>query len=607
MDPRSLRRALTGLLVTSGLAITGLVGATPAGAAVTTTVTSTTKIAIPDSGNANPFPSTINVSGLIGTVSGLTVELTTVDHTCAKDLDVLLVGPDGTKTTLLSDVGEVGVNIGGCNDLKKTVVVSDSGAPFGTSVPDGNPITVRPSDNDAFPHQGDSWSGVGDEFAANNLASFNGKVPNGAWKLYVVDDAGSDSGSINGWKLNITTPNGAPTATNQAIDVHKGQATAITLAGTDPDGDTLSCLPTLGATTKGAVTGAGCAVSYTAAVRAPTGLDSFSFKVRDPAGVQSGTGTVTVSIVNRAPVAAAPTASVPAGSSVAIPLGGTDPDPGESLALGCFPALGDTVSGKGKVSGSGCNVTYKADPGTTGTDTFGFSVSDGFGGSANGTVTVTIGPASLAGCADGDTNVQRYVCRVYRDMLGRAAEPEGKAYWVDRIDGGQPRYEILNAFSRTSEYRVRAVRRIYTQLVGRDATASERTYWADQLKSKNPDVLRSALLGSAELRTRAGGIDGWAPAMYQLVLRRPATPGEAAAAKALATTGGKSPTAVALALLGTPEADTATVQAVYESYLRRTPPPTEAAFWVGRLRAGAFETRMVVEIVAANEYFTMAF
>lgn len=603
MTSRPLRRALAGLLTASSVALIGIVGVTPAGAAVTTTVTNATTIAIPDEGSADPFPSTITASGLGTSITGLTVQLTSIDHSCSKDLDVLLVGPDGTKTTLLSDVGEVAVDFGSCNDLKKTVIVSDSGASFGTSVPDGDPITVRPSDNDATFHGGDSWPGVGDEFDANNLATFNGKDPNGAWSLYVVDDASSDSGSIAGWSLDITTANGPPTATNQAIDVHKGEDTAITLGGTDPDGDTLTCLPTTGSTAKGTVTGSGCAVTYTANVRAASGVDSFPFKVRDSAGFESGTGTVTLSIVNRNPVATNPAVSVPAGSSVAVTLGGTDADPGESLALTCAPELGDTESGKGKVSGSGCNVTYKADAGTTGTDTFDFSVADGFGGLANGTVTVTIGPASLAGCADGDTQVQRYVCRVYLDMLGRTAEPEGKAYWVDRIESGQPRYEILNSFSRTLEYRTRAVRRIYTELVGRDADTAARTYWAEQLKTKNPDVLRASLLGSTEFLDLAGGIDGWAPALYQLVLRRAATTEEAAQAKAQVTTGGKTRTQVAMALLGTPGADTVTVQSTYERYLRRTPPSTEASFWVGRLQGGAFETRMVVEIVAADEYY----
>lgn len=599
---RSSRRALAALL-TGAIALGGLtVGGSPAGADVTSTVGNAATISIPDQGNANPFPSTITASGLGTSITGLTVELTNVQHGCSKDLDILLVGPTGTKTTLLSDVGHAAL-IPGCNDFAQTIVISDAGPSLGTSVPDQDPLVVRPSDNDAFNHQGDDWGAAGSEVAASNLAIFNGSNPNGQWKLYVNDDASSDSGSIAGWKLNVTVDNGPPTATNQTVDVHKGEAKAITLAGSDPDGDALTCQPTTGATSKGSVSGSGCAVSYTANVRAAAGGDSFGFRVRDTSNVQSGVGTVNVNIVNRNPVAANPAANVPAGSAVAVVLGGTDPDPGESLALTCAPELGDTESSKGKVSGSGCNVTYKADPGTTGTDTFDFSVADGFGGLANGTVTVTIGPASLAGCTDGDTAVQRYVCRVYLDMLGREAEPAGKAYWVDRINGGRPRYEILNSFSKTSEYRVRAVRRIYTQLLGHDADTAGRNYWADQLKTKNPDVLRASLIGSPELLTRAGGIDGWAPAMYQLVLRRPATTQEAASAKAQVTTGGKSRTQVALALLATPGADTVTVQSVYEGYLRRTPPPSEASFWVGRLQGGAFETRMVVEIVAGNEYY----
>ena len=114
--------------------------------------------------------------------------------------------------------------------------------------------------------------------------------------------------------------------------------------------------------------------------------------------------------------------------------------------------------------------------------------------------------------------------------------------------------------------------------------------------------MRAGIVGSPEFLSRAGGVDGWGPAVYQLLLRRPATSAEAAAAKA-AIAGGQSRAGFAAQLLGSPEADTVTVQSVYEAYLRRTPPAGEVAFWVGRLQGGAFETRMVVEIVAAPEYF----
>jgi len=591
--------ALTALGVAAAAAVTG---PAPAGA-LTMAFSNPSTISIPDSGSADPYPSTIVASGLGSAITDLTVTLHDVEHGCTKDLDVLLVGPDGTATTLMSDVGAVALDPCwfGSGSIDATVVVSDEGQSFGTSVPSGDPIVVRPSDNDAFGHQGDSWPGVGDEIPAANLSIFDGRDPNGSWRLYVVDDAGADSGSIDGWTLTVSTANAAPTATNQAVDAYKGEPLALTLGGTDPEGDALTCLPTTGATTKGEVVGGGCAVTYTAGVRTQ-GSDSFGFRVRDTAGLESGQGTVSISIVNRNPVADSPAVSVAAGSTVAVALGGTDPDPGESLALTCAPELGDTGSGKGRVSGSGCNVTYRADADATGTDTFGFSIADGFGGLANGTVTVEIGPAELPGCTGTDTQVQRYVCRVYLDLLGRTAEPAGKAYWVDRIESGRPRYEILNSFSRTREYRERATRRIFRDLLGRDASGAERTYWAEQLRTRNPDAVRAGIVGSPEFLSRAGGVDGWGPAVYQLLLRRPATSAEAAAAKA-AIAGGQSRAGFAAQLLGSPEADTVTVQSVYEAYLRRTPPAGEVAFWVGRLQGGAFETRMVVEIVAAPEYF----
>lgn len=597
------RRATAALTALGVAGVAVVLGApSPAGAGVTT-VSNTTPIVIPSSGNADPYPSGITVAGLGPSITDLTVTLHDVEHTCVKDLDILLVGPTGTTTTLLSDVGAPAVDLclleGG--DIDASIVISDTGPSFGTSVPAGDPITVRPSDNDALGHGADSWPGVGDEFPASNLATFDGSNPNGTWNLYVVDDGLLDDGSIGGWSLTITTPNAAPTATNQAVDAHKGEPLAIALGGTDPDGDALTCAPTTGATAKGAVTGSGCSATYTAGARTQ-GSDSFGFRVSDTSSVQSGQGTISISIVNRNPVASTPAVNVTAGGTVPVVLGGVDADPGESLALVCAPELGETGSGKGRVIGSGCNVTYRADADATGTDTFGFTVADGFGGLANGTVTVTIGASALPGCEVGDTQVQRYVCRVYLDMLGRPAESAGKAYWVNRIQTGKPRYEILNSFSRTEEYRVRATRRIFQELLGRDASSVERTYWAEQLRTKNPDAVRAGIAGSSEFLNRAGGIDGWAPALYQQLLRRPATIQEAAAAKA-AVAGGQSRTSFAAALLGSPEADTVTVQSVYEGYLRRTPPTSETSFWVGRLQSGTFETRMVVEIVAAPEYF----
>ena len=62
--------------------------------------TNTTPIVIPDIGLASPYPSVINVSGLAGTITNLSVTLNNLSHTWAADMDILLVGPTGEKVMI---------------------------------------------------------------------------------------------------------------------------------------------------------------------------------------------------------------------------------------------------------------------------------------------------------------------------------------------------------------------------------------------------------------------------------------------------------------------------------------------------------------------------
>lgn len=147
------------------------------------------------SGNANPYPSTINVSGVTGTISKVTVTLSGLSHTYSDDVDILLVGPGGQSVLLMSDAGSSG-NIANVN-----LTFDDTAA---TSLPNSPPIvsgTYKPtnytaSDTFAAPAPASPYGAA--------LSVFNGTNANGDWKLFVVDDASPDSGSITGgWSLNI--------------------------------------------------------------------------------------------------------------------------------------------------------------------------------------------------------------------------------------------------------------------------------------------------------------------------------------------------------------------------------------------------------------------
>ena len=175
----------------------------------------TTPISITGSlsqGPASPYPSNITVSGLTGVVSNITVTLNSIQHNFGRDIDSLLVSPDGRKFVIMADVGQA-------NGLDNpvTLTLSDSGAALISNqfaqIPSGvykptNYNDIGVNDTDFFnspapdgPHFQPPPTG-----SASFGSVFNGANPNGTWSLYVMDDASSNSGSIaGGWCLDITT------------------------------------------------------------------------------------------------------------------------------------------------------------------------------------------------------------------------------------------------------------------------------------------------------------------------------------------------------------------------------------------------------------------
>lgn len=151
------------------------------------------------SGMAAPYPSQLNVSGLSGAISKVTVTLNNLNHTFPDDMDILLVGPTGQAVVLMSDVG------GNTAVAGATIIVDDAGIPF----PDSSPIssgTYSPRDFGGVPDNFQPPAPQGTFQNPPRLSLFNGLSPNGNWFLYVIDDSDEQVGSIQGgWSLTITT------------------------------------------------------------------------------------------------------------------------------------------------------------------------------------------------------------------------------------------------------------------------------------------------------------------------------------------------------------------------------------------------------------------
>jgi extracellular elastinolytic metalloproteinase len=165
--------------------------------AAATTMTSGAPIAIPAVGPATPYPATLSVAGLTGTIANVAVRLNGFAHAFPEDVDMLLVGPGGQRALFMSDIGS-GLPVSGID------LTFQDGAPAPTV-----PLqtgTVAPTDvvdtpsNDTMP----SPAPAGPYGTA--LSAFNGTNPNGTWTLYVRDDISPDGGSVTGgFSLIITT------------------------------------------------------------------------------------------------------------------------------------------------------------------------------------------------------------------------------------------------------------------------------------------------------------------------------------------------------------------------------------------------------------------
>lgn len=160
--------------------------------------------------NQNPpgtpaaYPSTIAVSGVVGSITSITVTLNSISHNFPQDLDILLVGPTGARSILMSDAvdtQQMNLRTFTFSQAAPIAIPADGGALSGTYRPANyaGATDIEPGGVDNFPPPG-----PGSMSYTADLNVFNGTNPNGTWNLFVVDDENLDTGSITqGWSITI--------------------------------------------------------------------------------------------------------------------------------------------------------------------------------------------------------------------------------------------------------------------------------------------------------------------------------------------------------------------------------------------------------------------
>jgi subtilisin-like proprotein convertase family protein len=270
-----IRRSVVAVIATAaaGLAVPSVAPA------ATVTFTNPSSITIPAEGNADPYPSTIAVSGFVGPVQDVNVTLKNIQHPSETDISVLLVGPAGQRTILMSNAGSAtgppapDETFTFDDEASASLPCQDPGVPSGSYKPTratchgGNPEAFGP------PAPPGSYPVL--------LSVFDGKAANGTWKLFVIDESTSDGGVIaGGWSLTITGPTDAtpPVTTITKRPKNKTTKKTATFAFTSSEpGSTFECR------LDGNLGFAPCASPVTV-VRIGTGKHTFEVRARDQAG-----------------------------------------------------------------------------------------------------------------------------------------------------------------------------------------------------------------------------------------------------------------------------------------------------------------------------------
>lgn len=284
-------------------------------------------------GLGSPYPSTINVSGLSGTVTDVNVTITGLNTARERDLNFALVAPSGQALMLLADGGDLAgtANVNLTFDDSAASLVSNTVITSGTYRP--TDYQFSPTDVDAFPAPGPATvNDPAPEGVATLASTFNGVAPNGNWNLFVIDDSlgGGVSTISGGWSIDITAGSAAATTTTLTSNINPAQ-TGQTITFTSTTTQTIGGAPVNAGTvsfTNNGVAIAGCTAVAVNASGVATCSTTSPQGTRTIMATYSGTASFGTSNATLTQTVNSPT--VVTGSQFCNNGGVTIPDPGSA-------------------------------------------------------------------------------------------------------------------------------------------------------------------------------------------------------------------------------------------------------------------------------------
>ncbi len=262
-------------------------------------------------------------------------------------------------------------------------------------------VTFDPRSNDSD-LDGDPITVTGTSVPANGTVVINGDgtltyTPNADFNgtdsfTYTINDGqgGLDTATVT---VNVAAVNDPPVAADDNSNTNEDVSVTFDPRAndTDIDGDALTITGTSVPANGTVVINGNGTLTYTPDANF-NGNDSFTYTVSDGnGGTDTATVTIVVAAVNDAPVTVDDTANTDEDTSVTFDPRTNDTDvDGDALTITgtSTPANGAVV-----INGNG-TLTYSPDANFNGQDSFTYTVNDGQGGTATGTVVITVAPVN---------------------------------------------------------------------------------------------------------------------------------------------------------------------------------------------------------------------
>ena len=261
---------------------------------------------------------------------------------------------------------------------------------------------------------------------------------------YTISD-GNDGTSTGTVTLTIEAVNDQVVANADSASVVEDGTVNIDVLGndTDPDGDVLSVVLVTQGVHGTVAINPDKTVKYTPAANY-NGPDSFTYTVYDsgsPLSSATATVTVTVTAVNDAPAASADSATVAEDGNINVAVLGNDSDPdGDVLSVASV-----TQGADGAVEiNPDKTVKYTPAANYNGPDAFTYTVLDGNGGTAIGTVTVTVTSVNDAPVANADSATVVEDGNVNVSVLGNDTDADGDTLTVTSVTQGAHGAVVIN-------------------------------------------------------------------------------------------------------------------------------------------------------------------